>query len=161
MPERHDWETLLTGELRNLAQHDDLQRERLIAALPPPQQRVINELWKRWSHEGQCPDDSDWRVWMIQAGRGYGKTRAGSEWISALAREDGSLRFALVGATIEDVRKVMIEGKSGLLAVARTREDVTWHNRPNGRRRASRGNGSGPILWLPRAGYGATHLPGA
>ena len=66
-------------------------------------------------------------MWIIQAGRGYGKTRAGAEWVSALARADHTLRFALVGATVDDVRKVMIEGESGLIAVAQTGEKIGWN----------------------------------
>jgi phage terminase large subunit-like protein len=46
--------------------------------------------------------------------------------VSDLARRDGGLRIALVGATIEDARKVMVTGRSGLLAVARTGEDVRF-----------------------------------
>jgi phage terminase large subunit-like protein len=49
-------------------------------------------------------------------GRGAGKTRAGAEWLSAGA-EKGA-RFALVGPSLHDVREVMIEGPSGLRAVA-------------------------------------------
>ena len=68
----------------------------------------------------------DWRVWLLMAGRGFGKTRAGAEWVSARARADKGAKIALVGATLEDVRKVMIEGNSGLIAVARTGEAVAW-----------------------------------
>jgi phage terminase large subunit-like protein len=67
----------------------------------------------------------DWRVWAIIAGRGFGKTRAGAEWVSARARE-GAVRIALVGASRDEVEKVMIEGPSGLLAVARCGEAPCW-----------------------------------
>jgi phage terminase large subunit-like protein len=53
------------------------------------------------------------------AGRGFGKTRAGAEWIHRLGNGKPGVRIALVGATIADARSVMIEGVSGLLAVAR------------------------------------------
>lgn len=102
-------------------------RAYILNRLTEPQRRELVERWPIWAHEGQNPDDSDWRVWMIMAGRGFGKTRAGSEWISRLARADGNLRFALIGATIEDVRKVMIEGESGLIKVARATESVDWN----------------------------------
>ncbi len=70
------------------------------------------------------PDTFDrWRTWLILGGRGSGKTRAGAEWVRAqalgiepLAR--GSIRrIALIGESIADVRSVMVEGVSGLLAV--------------------------------------------
>jgi phage terminase large subunit-like protein len=60
------------------------------------------------------------------AGRGFGKTRAGAEWVSARARAEPRARIALVGTTLDDVVKVMIEGESGLLATARTGEAVRW-----------------------------------
>ena len=90
---------------------------------------AYNELQARWegfTHGGQAEPPPGWRVWLIRAGRGFGKTRAGAEWISARAREDGDVRIALVGATIEDARRVMVEGSSGLIAVARTDEEPTW-----------------------------------
>jgi phage terminase large subunit-like protein len=102
-------------------------RERLVGQLTGLQSRELSERWEQWAHGGQNPDDGDWRVWLIMAGRGYGKTRAGAEWVHRIAREDGSARIALVGATIEDVRKVMIEGKSGLINCAQTGDSVEWH----------------------------------
>ncbi len=106
---------------------DEEGQQYILNRLTPPQQRELEERWHIWAHEGQNPDDGDWRIWMIMAGRGFGKTRAGSEWVSRLARADGSLRFALIGATLEDVRKVMIEGESGLIKVAHATEDVDWN----------------------------------
>jgi phage terminase large subunit-like protein len=71
-----------------------------------------------------------WRVWLLLGGRGSGKTRAGAEWVRSLAlsvapgdspsssRPPGAeTRIALVGKTLADVRNVMIEGQSGLLAI--------------------------------------------
>ncbi len=54
----------------------------------------------------------------ILAGRGFGKTRAGAEYARGWAERDGSARIALVGATLGDARATMVEGESGLLAVA-------------------------------------------
>ncbi|MEA2999155.1 MAG: hypothetical protein QOK17_988 [Sphingomonadales bacterium] len=110
-----------------------------LAALPEPERieavrrlgwpaaRELLARWSEWAHEGQRPPEGDdWRVWLLMAGRGFGKTRAGSEYVSACARADGRLRIALAGATMDDVRKVMIEGESGLLAVAREGEALRW-----------------------------------
>ncbi len=93
-----------------------------------PQQARINlaHRWPLWAHPGQWPDQNDWRVWMILAGRGFGKTRAGAEWVSALARAHPALRIALIGATMDDVRRVMVEGESGLIHVARAGEVPVW-----------------------------------
>jgi predicted phage terminase large subunit-like protein len=81
--------------------------------------------WRFWARDDQLPpgDATDWRVWLLLGGRGAGKTRAGAEWVRAMALglwdEVGAprRRIALVGETHADVRRVMIEGTSGLLAV--------------------------------------------
>ena len=73
-----------------------------------------------------APSGEGWRVWLMMAGRGYGKTRAGAEWIHRLAMMGGK-RIALVGATIDEARSIMVEGVSGLLSVARRkRVKVKW-----------------------------------
>jgi phage terminase large subunit-like protein len=80
-----------------------------------------------WAAEGQIePDETGWRVWLMMAGRGFGKTRAGAEWVNDLAA-GLTRRIALVGATIDDARSVMVEGVSGILAVARRRRiPIKW-----------------------------------
>ncbi|MBB6226616.1 phage terminase large subunit-like protein [Polymorphobacter multimanifer] len=65
----------------------------------------------------QLPPPGAWTIWTILAGRGFGKTRAGAEWVHGLAAERPR-RFALVGASLEAARTVMVEGESGLLARA-------------------------------------------
>jgi phage terminase large subunit-like protein len=61
------------------------------------------------------------------AGRGFGKTRAGAEWIEKIARSRPGVRIALVGATIDEARRVMVEGVSGVVSVARRRRHrVKW-----------------------------------
>lgn len=63
----------------------------------------------------------------MMAGRGFGKTRAGAEWIEKIARSRPGMQIALVGASIDDARKVMVEGVSGILCVARLRRrKVIW-----------------------------------
>lgn len=103
----------------------EVQR-RVLKGLTAPQKRELIERWQAWAHPGQLAPAGAWRVWMMLAGRGFGKTRAGSEWVSAQARADPSLRIALVGGTNEEVRKVMVEGESGLFAVARRGERFRW-----------------------------------
>jgi phage terminase large subunit-like protein len=84
--------------------------------------RSVDEEWPVWVREGQAPLGDDWTVWVIMAGRGFGKTRAGAEWVSQQARDRPEARIALVAATPEEARRVMVEGPSGLLACARSDE---------------------------------------
>ncbi|WP_242139903.1 terminase family protein [Sphingomonas sp. TREG-RG-20F-R18-01] len=110
---------------RVLALSDD-ERAELLRGLSAPQRRTLNDAWVLWAHPGQVAPPGDWQIWLIRAGRGFGKTRAGAEWVSEIARSTPHARIALVGATIDDVRRVMIEGESGLVSVARIDEPVDY-----------------------------------
>lgn len=52
------------------------------------------------------------------AGRGYGKTRTGAEATRKLVESHGYHRGALIAADIKDVRDIMVEGESGILAIS-------------------------------------------
>jgi predicted phage terminase large subunit-like protein len=90
--------------------------------------------WRDVARAEQVAPDGDWSTWLYMAGRGSGKTRAGAEWVHEQIAA-GCRRIALVGATAADVRDVMVEGESGILATARpgarpdyepSRRRVTW-----------------------------------
>lgn len=112
--------------LRWLATMEAGERERLVAGLSNGTIGEIEQAWDWWAHAGQLPPPGDWRVWLLQAGRGFGKTRAGAEWVRAMARAVPGALIALVGATIEDARKVMVEGPSGIVAVSRAADAAVW-----------------------------------
>jgi phage terminase large subunit-like protein len=88
---------------------------------------MLDAAFELWADQGQFPPSSEgWRVWLMMAGRGYGKTRAGSEWINKIA-QGSAKRIALVGASIDEARNVMVEGVSGILSIARKRRlRVNW-----------------------------------
>jgi len=71
----------------------------------------------------QIAPDGDWSVWLALAGRGWGKTRVGSEWVREMVSGSTPLakgkagRVALVAETAADARDVMVEGDSGILGV--------------------------------------------
>ena len=89
-------------------------------------------LFEFWAHPQQLPPDGDWRSWVILGGRGAGKTRAGAEWVraqveGAAPRERGrARRVALVGETFDQVREVMIDGDSGIMACTPPDRRPTW-----------------------------------
>ncbi|MFZ5746405.1 MAG: DNA-packaging protein [Pseudomonadota bacterium] len=112
--------------LARLARLPERERSRLLQGLEHRHVRRLLEEWELWAHDGQRAPEGDWTIWLIRAGRGFGKTRAGAEWLSEQARRHPGARIALVGGTAEDARRVMIEGESGLIAVARTGEPVRW-----------------------------------
>jgi phage terminase large subunit-like protein len=72
--------------------------------------------WRATRRPNQAPPDGDWRTWLVMAGRGFGKTRMAAEWVREQIADHGRQRIALVGATAADVRDVMVDGESGLLA---------------------------------------------
>lgn len=81
--------------------------------------------WAMWAKRAQLPPAWHWRTWLLMAGRGFGKTRAGAEWVHHVAQKPGA-RIALVGATEDEVRRVMIEGSSGILACSPIDGKPTW-----------------------------------
>ncbi|MEY3905539.1 MAG: hypothetical protein RIR59_362 [Pseudomonadota bacterium] len=93
--------------------------EQMVACIKSWNRRTIEESrsWRFWRRDDQFEPQGDWRTWLVMAGRGYGKTRMGAEWVSALAAAYPGARFALVGATLNEARQVMVEGESGLLAL--------------------------------------------
>jgi predicted phage terminase large subunit-like protein len=74
--------------------------------------------WRAKARPEQLAPLGDWLVWLILAGRGFGKTRSGAEWTQEAAEAEPKARIALVGATAADVRDVMVEGESGILSIA-------------------------------------------
>jgi phage terminase large subunit-like protein len=120
-------EALLAAIQRLIGARPD-PREYVLARLTEPQLRTLMDFWPAWAHDGQLAPPGEWRVWLMLAGRGFGKTRAGAEWVSALARAGGEgLRIALVAATPGEVERVMVHGDSGLMTVARFDEDMVWY----------------------------------
>ena len=89
------------------------------------QSRLLGH-WQLWARDDQLPPPltgEGWRNWLVLGGRGAGKTRAGAEWVRAMAlgetyaTDQPARRIALVAETQHDARSVMVEGISGLMSV--------------------------------------------
>lgn len=80
--------------------------------------------WLSQARKEQLPPPGDWSIWLVLAGRGFGKTRCGAEWVRAQAEAASVARIALVGPTSADVRDTMIE--AGLLTIAPNSNRPTW-----------------------------------
>jgi len=124
--------------VRNIAELVSLapaERARVFAGFT---ERDFDELfydWTLWARPDQKPPDGDWINWLILAGRGAGKTRAGAEAVREWARDFALVN--LIGPTHDDVRDVMVTGESGVLAVcpaserpqfARASQRLNWPN---------------------------------
>ena len=84
--------------------------------------------WPLWARENQLPSEDRWRIWMLLAGRGFGKTRTGAEWVRARVESGQSSRIALVARTPQEVRDVMIQGDSGIIKVCPPWNTPTWES---------------------------------
>lgn len=82
--------------------------------------------WDFWARDDQKEPAGDWSIWVLMAGRGAGKTRSAAEWIRDKAKQNPGCRIGLTGRTASDVRDVMIQGVSGLLAVCPPSERPEW-----------------------------------
>jgi phage terminase large subunit-like protein len=103
-------------------------------------ERLADEIEGGWgvtARPGQLPPEGDWSVWLLLAGRGYGKTRVLSEWVNTQAVSGQAKRIAVIAATASDCRDVVTEGESGILSCAAswcrpvyetTRRRITWPN---------------------------------
>lgn len=104
--------------------------------------------WSFWSRENQVAPPGNWFVWLILAGRGFGKTRSGAEWVRARVESGLYSHIALVGDTAADVRDVMIEGPSGIMAVSDPRSKPSYE--PS-KRRLTWGNGATATAYAAEA----------
>lgn len=93
-----------------------------IASLSEEQAQAMLHDWQVWGRPNQFAPVGQWLTWLILAGRGFGKTRAGAEWVrsrvtGSTPMSGGVERIAIVAETAADARDVLVEGDSGLLAV--------------------------------------------
>ncbi|MGA8402400.1 MAG: terminase family protein [Stellaceae bacterium] len=101
-----------------IASRPEWARRKLIRSLSRDDAHQFIYDWSRWANDGQEEPPGDWRVWLLLAGRGFGKTRTGAEMVRLRIGMRTARHVALVAPTAADARDVMVEGESGLLAIA-------------------------------------------
>jgi predicted phage terminase large subunit-like protein len=93
--------------------------------------------WRTWARPNQLAPPGDWTIWLLMAGRGFGKSRSGAEWVIEKARETPESRGALISMDAGSARDVMLEGESGILACSPpdfmpnyepSKRRITWPN---------------------------------
>jgi phage terminase large subunit-like protein len=95
-----------------------VQRLALLRHLKKADAAKVYYDWKMWARENQIAPEGEWRIWLILAGRGWGKTLAITQWALEQARAMPKSRGALVAPTEADARDVLVEGESGILNIA-------------------------------------------
>ena len=120
----------------SLASAPEEERQKILSELSEEEHRKLLYDWQFWARPKQFIPEGDWYVWLVLAGRGFGKTRIGAEQIRRW-QEQGYKRFGLVGQTPAEVRDVMVEGDAGILACSSpdnypkyepTKRRLTWSN---------------------------------
>jgi phage terminase large subunit-like protein len=95
------------------------------------------DTWLQTARPSQLPPGGDWFIWLLLAGRGFGKTRAAAEWVRSMVESGGAKNIAIIGATAADTRDVCIEGPSGILSISPdwdrpayepSKRRITWPN---------------------------------
>lgn len=123
-----------------LAIRPEEQRLEILGSMVDEALEALATDWAFWGRPEQQLPLGDWRIWLVMAGRGFGKTRTGSEAVREKARRGTFWHVALVGATAADVRDLMVEGPSGLVTISPdgerpvyepSKRRLTW---PNGAR---------------------------
>ena len=105
--------------------------------LPTWESSRLRYNWNLHARESQLPPDGDWDTWLILAGRGFGKTRTGAEWVRDQVENNQATRIALVARALDEAQSVMIEGESGILNISPewnmpvyepSKRKLTWPN---------------------------------
>ena len=121
------------GEQQFIASLNASESVDFFASLSHAERLRLENYWPLWARDAQIAPQHDWRVWLICAGRGFGKTRAGAEWVRHIVEVDPDARIALVASSLVEARAVMVEGESGILACQREDSDCP-HFEPSLRR---------------------------
>jgi len=133
--------------LRDLLRHASPQEvEDALQDLPTKEAELLLCDWRGiWARPEQLAPPGDWRTWLIQAGRGYGKTKSGAEWAKENLLEMPGCRGIIGAPTIEAARGVCVEGESGLLSCF----PQSWL-------------ADGRVVWIPSKAEGKVYAkPGA
>ena len=132
-----------TSKASLLASLNEQERTALLSSLSQEALASLNYDWQFWGRPDQFQPSGDWNNWLILSGRGWGKSRTGSETVRQWVCGDTPLgkgqfkRIALVAETAADARDVMVEGDSGLLRChpkeyrpiyEKTNRKLTWPN---------------------------------
>lgn len=88
----------------------------LLSRLSNEEAAQLRYMWEFWARPEQVAPPDPWSIWLIKAGRGWGKTRVGAEWVRSM--KDSVGRIALIGPTAADVRDVMVDGDSGIIPIS-------------------------------------------
>lgn len=111
-----DFSKLNIHQLAEIMSPEDIQD--FLRSLPAAEVLALKYRWEFWARPNQLAPSGDWTYWMALAGRGFGKTRMGAEWIRKIAESGEHEYIAMIAPTNGDIRRVMIDGESGIMKIS-------------------------------------------
>ena len=121
-----------------LAEMPEKERQEFLGSLTESEAEALLYDWRGFlARPDQLAPAGDWDIWLALAGRGWGKTRSGAEWVKEQVEKRGAIRIALIAETAADCRDVLVEGESGLLNIypksemplfEPSKRRITWPN---------------------------------
>lgn len=91
----------------SLASLPSKERNRVLSSLTDAQAQELLHDWRFWARPNQIAPEGDWTTWLALAGRGFGKTEAGAQWVKERVA-NGARNIALVAETQKDLEEVMV-----------------------------------------------------
>lgn len=83
------------------------ERAEILATLSEADLAELEYDWKFWGRENQIAPAGEWLTWLVLAGRGFGKTEAGAQWVRERV-QNGAKDIALIAETQKDLEEVMV-----------------------------------------------------
>lgn len=96
------------SQAESLALLPELERQTILAELTDEELAELEYDWRFWGRHNQLPPEGAWATWLALAGRGFGKTEAGAQWVRTRVMEQGAMDIALVAETQKDLEEVMV-----------------------------------------------------
>lgn len=120
----------LQSVAERLASLPQIERDKALAQLTEAECESLLYDWRGFlARPDQIAPEGDWDIWLALAGRGWGKTRTGAEWVKEQIAK-GCMRVAIIAETQKDLEKVMCEGDSGILSLFPEGEKPKYTKKP-------------------------------
>src|SRR4051812_2334406 len=103
----------MAANARRLAELDPQQRRQLLTSMSAEELQRLEYSWELWRQPHQAPPPPPWRLWLLCAGRGAGKSWTGAQWVRHQIETGRRRSIALIAPTHLSGRKIMVE--DGLL----------------------------------------------
>jgi predicted phage terminase large subunit-like protein len=98
---------VIASQAASLASLPEAQRTQILDSLTDRQLLELEYDWRFWARPNQIAPEGLWGVWLVLAGRGFGKTASGAHWVRDRWKQ-GAMKIAIVAETQKDLEEVMV-----------------------------------------------------